>query len=941
MVTVSLPTVDELAALEQAFRRDPASSFTGLANCLLQLGRAEDAVQVCARGLQAAPNSLDGRLYLGTALAALHRWKEAQAELLKVVKADRNNSAGFRLLGEVLMRRNDFERALPVLQHAQNLNPSDSQLLGLVRRARDGHPLDPPAPIPTPVQAIGGYTPPAPSAPAAMPLAPRAPERPRPPAPQVPQAPPPLARMELAQKAVRPAAPPAPSDRVSAAASNDRRNMDGPEFAPIQHHQAPPPEDPLAPLPSAPRSARPSAPPPAPGAQAPGPGAPAQAPAVRPRVISAAKPKDAAQEGLRVSAAAGEQYLNQLLVGGLLDVPNVRVEEANYDPGPGKRWGRSASRVFVYLFVILLAAGSGSGVWYWYAQKQVDADIARYLDSAKALVDSGDRGDLAKAGEEAKKALERDTSDVYTMSVLAEITSLSTLLYGEYTPAEVQRAVNSVAQKITEPGQTGYRELVIARSANAISELPELSEGADARLLAAQKELKEWLERSPDDRLARWLLGRALLSAGNRTAAKEAFAQAHANGEGPAIATVDLANAHLDEGDFEMAMKLYDDALSRSQNHALAFVGRSLARSERKIEAQEAMADISIGLAQATGAKLIAWKELAMAGASHSLGDYEAFGVALNNASADNGPQEPRFLARLGLARVSQGRIVDAAGVRGAIRWFAADPENHPLVTLLDVELLMARGLPKSALEALKDATGVHAAVVRGRALFDTGDVPGALVAFEEALEVSPDDIELQAWTEAARMVSSTGTERRKADEALDSLGRKATTKTARFVHGMALAAVGKSGLAEDKLKNSVEDITEAFPNPLAYRSYLALGRIAFAKGDTAAALTALEAASENNPGYLPTRDMLGQVLVDTDPEKAMENLKDVFDAGVATIGSELALARAIMKTSGNKEEATSAIRRAKERGASVESLQKAILAVDATLLEELEVPAP
>ena len=934
MVTASLPTVDELAALDEAFRRDPASSFTGLANCLLQLGRAEDAVQVCARGLKVVPQSLEGRLFLGQALAALHRWKEAQAELLKVVKADRNSSAGFRLLGEVLMRRNDFERALPVLQHAQNLNPSDSQLLGLVRRARDGHPLDPPPPIPTPMQpAGGGYGAPA-AAPAAAPPQPRMP----PPRPAAPEAPPAIARMELSQKAVRQAAPPAPSDRVAAAVAGDRRSEDAMSFAPVQHHQAPPPEDPFAPLagnpPVSARSARPSAPPPPP------PGAPA-APAVRPRVIPAAKPKDAAQEGLRVSAAAGEQYLNQLLHGGLLDVPNVRVEEANYDVGPGKRWGRSASRVFIYLFVILLAGGSGSGVWYWYAQKQVDADIARYLESAKGLVDSGDRGDLAKAAEEAKKALERDTTDVYTMAVLAEVTSLSTLLYGEYTPGEVQRAVESVAQKISEPGQTGYRELVIARSANTLSELAELSDGADGRLATARTDLKAWLDTSPDDRLARWLLGRAELAAGNRSAAKASFAQAHANGEGPVIATVDLANFHLDEGEYETAMKLYDEALTRSQNHALAFVGRSLARSERRVEAQEAMADISIGLAQASGTRLVAWKELAMALASQSLGDYEAFGTALNNASAENGPQEPRFLARLGLARVSQGRIVDAAGVRGAIRWFDADPQNNPLVTLLDVELLMARGLPAAAVEALEGVKGVRAATIRGRAQFDLGEVPKALASFEEALAVSPEDIELQAWAEAARMVSSTGTIRRKADEALDSLGRKSTTKTARFVHGMALSAVGNGALAEDKLQKSVDDISDAFPNPMAYRSYLLLGRLAFAKGETAKALEYLEKSAESNPGYLPTRDLLGQVLVDSDPEKALENLADVFDAGVTTVGSELALARALIKTGGSKDEAAAAIRRAKERGASDAALQKAIAEVDPALFEELSVPAP
>ena len=59
------------------------------------------------------------------------------------------------------MRRADFERALPVLQHAQNLNPADPSILGLLRRARSGQTLEPPPPIPTPVApaSMGRYAP--------------------------------------------------------------------------------------------------------------------------------------------------------------------------------------------------------------------------------------------------------------------------------------------------------------------------------------------------------------------------------------------------------------------------------------------------------------------------------------------------------------------------------------------------------------------------------------------------------------------------------------------------------------------------------------------------------------------------------------------------------------------------------------------------------------
>lgn len=905
------PTAEELQSLTVAFQNDPAGHFVRLGESFLALGRPSDAVGVGARGLQITPDSTAGRLMVGTAMAQLHRWKEAQAELLKVVKLDRNNREGFRLLGEVLMRRNDYERALPVLQHAQNLNPSDSEILNLVRCARDGQPLAPPQAIPT-----------------ALPMAPGASEGefdeaptimaaktppPRPPLPLTPKSSPALGRVELQKKVVvGGGSSPGSEDRVSASASRDSRGAEAASFAPVEIHSTPQAEDPLAPL-----------------------GSSTGAPPVRPRLIPAEKPKDAAQEGLRVSAAVGEQYLNQLLMGGLLDVPNVRVSEAKYDVAPGKRWGRSSLRMFIYLFVIFGAGGAGLLTWNWYAEKQIEKQVGIHVVTARALIEGGDRVELVTALEEVKQALARDPSDIFTMAVLAEITAISTLLHGEYTPGEVQRAVD--ATEIAGPSAEGYREIVIARSAAALAELPELEAGADARLQGVQKELNEWLERSPEDKFARWLLGRALLAAGDRKAAMDHFTKAHANGAGPAIATVDLANFHLDEGDYNKAMSLFDSALSRSQNHDLAFAGRSLARSERRVEASEAMADISIGLAQAQGSALVAWKELALATAQFTLEDYEAFNEALDKAT---GPKAPRFLARVGLARVQQGRIVDAARVRGEIRWYAPDPIKGPLVQALEAELYMARGLPKSALEALGDQAGLRARSIRGRAMFDMGKHGEALKIFEEALNDSPDNLELRVWAEASRMLSTKGRERRKADEALNSLGRKAKTKTARFVHGTALAAIGKTGLAQDKLEQSVEDVSDAYPNSLAYRSYLALARLKFAAGKSAEALALLNKSAEHNPGYLPTRGLLGQVQLESDPGQALKNLSDLVDQGVASVNAELAYAIALVKTGGSKDKAAGAIRRAKDRGASVPALQRAIFEVDPALFEELQVPA-
>src|SRR5215470_5708555 len=150
------PTAQEIEELIDLVRRDPSSpAFIDLGEAYLALGRPRDALQVGNLGLEQAPDNLEGRVMLARAYAAMHQWKEAQGELLRVVKVDRSSRAGFALLGEVLLRRSDFERAVPVLQHAQNLDPTSPQILSMLKRARAGQLLDPPPPLPTPIPPRG------------------------------------------------------------------------------------------------------------------------------------------------------------------------------------------------------------------------------------------------------------------------------------------------------------------------------------------------------------------------------------------------------------------------------------------------------------------------------------------------------------------------------------------------------------------------------------------------------------------------------------------------------------------------------------------------------------------------------------------------------------------------------------------------------------------
>src|SRR5689334_21993768 len=150
------PSAQEIEELIDLVRRDPSSpAFIDLAEAYLNLGRPKDSITVCNQGLDVSPDNLEARDMLARAYAALHQWKESQGELLRVVKIDRSSRMGFALLGEVLLRRNDYERAVPVLQHAQNLDPTSPQILSMLRRARAGQPLDPPAPLPQPVPPRG------------------------------------------------------------------------------------------------------------------------------------------------------------------------------------------------------------------------------------------------------------------------------------------------------------------------------------------------------------------------------------------------------------------------------------------------------------------------------------------------------------------------------------------------------------------------------------------------------------------------------------------------------------------------------------------------------------------------------------------------------------------------------------------------------------------
>lgn len=944
--TARPPSAQQLQELVELTRRDPGSpAFVDLGNAYIALGRPQDAIEVGARGLQVSPHITAGRLMVSEAFVQMHRWKEAQVELLKVVKADRNNMRGFTLLGEVLMRRADYERALPVLQHAQNLDPNNPHLQDLAYRAHTRQPLDPPPPLPRPIQPAGSSAHAAPFAGDSdfddgMPT-----------------------RVAGPLGSQMPGQMPAMGSGASAVTvglSVDQAALGAPPPAAPPAFGLPPPAAPPAfglPPPAAP------APPPAAAAPAPAQDAPIKkkkpraqplppgAPMPRPRVLPAEKPRDAAQESLRQSAAAGEEYLNNLLMAGLLDLPSVNAPEAPFELSPGKRWGRSTRRAFIFLFVMLFASLGGGGYWYYYAAKQQSAKVSRHIVAARQLMESGAYDDLKAAVKETQQALEEDQNNRLAMAVYAKAVSLQVLLYGSQNNSAdlADVAISRLIKEIDEDDE-GWRDLMIARSAHTLAVLFYLEEPKN-QLADTHQRLDDLLARTENDasdsnrHWARWLRGKALQAAGDYDGALQAFEQAEAGGEGPVVATISAADMYLDRGETSKAGELYDAALQRTPKHPLALIGKVLLLSETTADAAAIAGAINVGFDKDKdyGPNVEAYKTLVMAMSSYLLEEYAPFAEQLDKAT---GVTEPRYLARVAYGRLLQGDVFKAVDLRAQIKWYGdKDPETPPpLVALLDAELMLLRGSPDEVLARLEKLESVRAMRLRGRAYYDRGDADKAIEELEKALEIAADDLRILAWLGAARLLAAKSKKDiEEADRNLNKLGRAYLNLMVGTLHGDALLRIGRDEDARRKLETSLEEMSPEHPNPFAYRAHVDLAQLDFAEGKAKAAIEHLDKAAEQVADYLPAQALIGRLfLSDKDYDEAAARLGVVLDelSASATFDIELAYAEAVAsKRKPSKEErdkARAAITRAKDKGAPAEELTRVAQMLDPALLQEL-----
>ncbi len=921
------PTAQEIEELIDLVRRDPGSpAFIDLGEAYLALGRPRDAVQVGNLGLESSPDSLEGRVMLARAHAALHQWKEAQGELLRVVKIDRSNRQGFALLGEVLLRRQDYERAVPVLQHAQNLDPTSPQILSMLKRARAGQALDPPPAVPQPIPPRGetdnrGEIERSRLAPASVP--PR-----RSPPNQVPTASPQMRTMAL-----EPPTEPATATRTELA-SGARTQV------------APPPSFPDAsagfsvPSASSSRAPKQTAPP------------PMSVEGIRPRVIPRDKEKNAAAASLRQSAAVGETYLNDLLTGGLLDVAGVRAPDGDFDLRPDRRWGRSTRRAFIFLFVVLVLGIGGGGTWYWWSEKQKAEAVARLQKEAKQSIGNGDFAGLETSIKKLSESLEKDNANILTFAYYTETAGIEALLYG--TEADrVNKAYKSAKPEI-DASDPGWRELVIGKAAVDLATLgagdgnaAAIAGTSKSTLAETIKNLDELLQTTPNDKWAQWLRARASLAGGERKLAKSQMKAAGEGDDGLVVAMIEQADLMVDDGQLEEALALYDKATAKSKDHPLAVAGRSLGRAEASVQVNEAIDELSVKLSQNIGPRVGSYRNLAMALANIGIEDYPKAVEALRKSTALKPPNEPRFWARVAWAHYTNGDLAETAKARARIAWYGkSKAEDDPTVQLVDAALLLASGLPEKALDQASKIDGVRPRLLRVYALIDLGKAKEAMAEADEVLKKAPENVEAAILREQAHMMGSDGKERAEAADALEKLARKSKSKLGRHAYGVALLATGDAKGAQAQLEQALTDVNENSPNPLKYRTHTALAELLLDANDIAGAGKQLDEALKANSGYFPTLGLQARIVLrNNEPDRALDLLGPIFEESAAvTPQLELTLAEALITHKGStakqKEQAKALLIKVKDHVPGPEVSRVAAL-LDPKLPKELGLPEP
>ncbi|MGE0485759.1 MAG: XrtA/PEP-CTERM system TPR-repeat protein PrsT [Gammaproteobacteria bacterium] len=401
-------------------------------------------------------------------------------------------------------------------------------------------------------------------------------------------------------------------------------------------------------------------------------------------------------------------------------------------------------------------------------------------------------------------------------------------------------------------------------------------------LNAAIIDLKAVLSSTPDDRPARFLLGRIYVEGGNPRGAIKELRRARNLGETSPELNLALTRAMLLAGKFDDAateIAIYGDTAApewavlrgmldlaqQRLDDARATFSAVLEGQPDNVEARRGLMQAQLAAGDAAMARTELEKLIEQESDDGGLwiikGDLELHDGKLEEALAayskavELEPQNP--LAHMGMARalIAQGEFDLAGNELDAV---GADGSEDPRVQFLRAQIAEGRGDANSALVALRKVLQVapmhrDSLVMAAKLHFGQGEFTAAQDYVGRLLEIEPQN------SAARRMLGAIQLAAGRLD-GLDELSNATGDGAAAQDPGM-LALLGTTYLKYGKFGDSqasLERAAELAPDSLPIRTQLALSRLSAGKPEQA--IAELEAIRTEDPGFVQADIMLALV---------------------------------------------------------------------------------
>jgi tetratricopeptide (TPR) repeat protein len=876
---------DEIERLRIEAATDP-SARPKLADFLSMHGRAAEAIMECRMGLEEQPEDIPLLLALGRALSAEGELDEAQSMFTRAASLKKSRSAATspNVNLAVSSRGVDVAQALgPPMSSLPAKSPAkalaeaaamayDDEATNV--RPGSGKPKLPPLPVtmPTPMSALHppvmetpapdtdpeGEPPPrpkqqyiSPTLPTPDPTSTPTPTPTPTPMPPVQMAPSPLQISPAPYQAARPAAARAPVSAPRSAAA----------AAPVR-----------APTPVAAPAVRPPAP-----ARAP---TPVAAPAVRgPALGETRTPTVAGTPSARAAAPAprtgGHAPAPQR---GPIDLDAVAaqlhgkevallpVAPPPADENVARGFHKARRRVFIWLWAALGAITAGIGGGTWYRVTQIRALIAQKVAVAKTRGGEATYdGDLA-AREAVSSVL---SSRLHERKHIGLTALAGARLFADHGD-DAEPAVQALLKR-------AEKEAAAGRDKTNDPTVEVLFHQARALLALGHGEPCPNPEALPDGAIA----ARCMLRHGDGAGAKKSLDQALANDPNDVRALLELAAMARDDGDLDAAEDADRKVLAIVPDHPRALVGQVLTALERGKVAPLGPPGTRLGpVAEA-------WWNLGLAENALARGDENTAASELD-AAQPGALRDGRLAARIGLARLSMGKVSEAErALRVAARLVPIDAE----VGALDAEIAVAKGFEEKVAQQLAVKEGrppltPRLLAIRGRAEVLAGKPRDGAASLDAALAKRPGDV--VAATYRALAHARIANVRSAVNELERLIAAHPTPTTPHY--GLGLLAIERHDLSTARSELSKAMVHD----PEAFRAGAALGRVDKDLGRYNEAVGELEKVVQDDESLLGPHTTLGHLYHELGRDvEARNELRRTVDAKKATADDQLALAEA------------------------------------------------